>query len=246
MIKLAVAGAQGRMGQSVVGIVLSIKKDVCTVKALFESKERTDLAKEFQGIPIYTDLSALQGCDVLIDFTTPRAVLDNLEACQKYGVGMVIGTTGLSPTEVSSVENASKNIPIVFSSNMSLGVNEVFKLIEHASKIMKGAFDKIIIEETHHIHKKDAPSGTARTMREIAEKFSGTRISDADMISHREGEVVGDHTIIYETPFDTITISHHAKTRAMFAIGAVNAAVWLMEEKKKSGLFTMKDVFNLN
>ncbi|MDO8675518.1 MAG: 4-hydroxy-tetrahydrodipicolinate reductase [Candidatus Omnitrophota bacterium] len=245
MIKLAVAGAQGRMGKSIVGIALSIKKDVCIVKALFESKERTDLAKEFQGVPIYTDLSALQGCDVLIDFTTPHAVLDNLEACEKYNVGMVIGTTGLSPAEIGFVENASKNIPIVFSSNMSFGVNVLFKLIEQTSKTMKNFFNKIVIEETHHEHKKDKPSGTAKTMREIAEQFSGTRISDDDMISHREGEVVGDHTIIYETPFDTITISHHAKTRDMFAIGAVNAAEWLMENKKKNGLYNMKDVFGL-
>ena len=244
MIKLAVTGCQGRMGQAITNIALS-KTDIFKVTALFENKDRGDLPKDFQGVSIYTDLSALNGCDVLIDFTTPAALFSNIEACEKYGVAMVIGTTGLDAREIGFIQQASKNIPIVFSSNMSLGVNVFFKLIEQASTYMKGSINKVHIEETHHVHKKDAPSGTAKTMRDKVEKFSSVRIADEDVVSHRKGEVVGDHVIVYETPFDTLTISHHAKDRKMFAFGAVCAAHWLKDHKKQNGLYDMEDVFGM-
>src|SRR3989338_2965024 len=235
MIKLAVSGAQGRMVQSIIDAAL-LNKDFFVVNALFESSQRKDLEKEYKGIQIYTNLNALQGCDVLIDFTIPEATVSNIEVCLKYKIAMVIGTTGLRPFDVDTLKIASEAIPIVFSSNMSLGVNILFNLIEQASKTMKiEGIEKILIEETHHIHKKDFPSGTAKTMRDIAEEFSGIRILDTDIKSFRTGEVIGDHTIIYETSFDTITISHHAKNRNMFAAGAILAAKFLVDKKKANG-----------
>lgn len=244
MIKLAIAGAQGRMGQNIMEAT-KFHTDTIDLKVLLENPKRSDLLKEMNGVKVSTDLAALKGCDVLIDFTIPEATYKNIDACLDYKVGMVIGTTGLEPLHIRAIENASKHIPIVYSSNMSLGVNVFFSLIEKTAKIMQGGFDRIIIDETHHVHKKDKPSGTAKTMREYAELNSGLRMAEADMISKRTGEVIGDHTIIFETPFDTITITHHAKSRMMFAIGAVSAAKWLVENKKKKGLYNMKDVFGL-
>ena len=244
MIKLAVSGAQGRMGQSITKLAL-LNKDIFDLKVLLENPDHPDLKKEISGIKVSTDLAVLNGCDVLIDFTAPDALYDNIKFCLQYSVGMVIGTTGLDPFRIKKINDAAQQIPIVFSSNMSLGVNVTFSLIERASQAMKGLIDKISIEETHHIHKKDAPSGTAKTMREYAELNSGVRVADADIKSHRVGEVVGDHSIIFETPFDTITISHHAKSRDMFAAGALRAARWIVDTKKKNGLYNMKDVFGL-
>ncbi len=124
---------------------------------------------------------------------------------------------------------------------MSVGVNIVFGLIRRASQITGKNYD-LRLTETHHVHKKDAPSGTAKTMAEIAEQFSKTKVKDIESI--REGEVIGDHTISFESPVDLITIHHHAKTRDIFAEGSLVAAKFL--SKKKKGLFNMQDVLGLN
>lgn len=246
MIKLAVSGAQGRMGQSVARLALQ-NKDIfeLDLKVLLENPRRADLAKEMSGIEVSTNLSSLKGCDVVIDFSTPNAIYDLVQACLKYKVAAVIGTTGLEPFHIRAINDASEKIPIIYSSNMSLGVNVLFSLIEQTSKTMKSFINEIIIDETHHIHKKDAPSGTAKTMRDYAEKNSDIRIADSDIRSHRRDEVVGDHVITFETIYDTITISHHAKGREMFAGGALIAAGWLVKNQKKNGLYNMKDVFGL-
>ena len=246
MIKLAVTGAQGRMGQSITQLALDHKDSFgFDLRVLLESPNRTDLAKELHGIKVSTNLDSLQECDVLIDFTIPDATRRNIEACVKYNVGMVIGTTGLQALDIDCIKQASLRVPIVFSSNMSLGVNVFFSLIEQVAKTIGGGIKKITIDETHHVHKKDSPSGTAKTMREYAEEGSGVRIADADMKSHRIGEVIGNHTIVFETLVDTITITHHAKTRDMFAIGSLMAAQWLVKQNKRNGLYNMKDVFGL-
>ena len=239
MIKLAISGCQGRMGQRILD--LAQKAKTFQISCLLENKDRPEVKDTTQGFPVYFDTSALKGSKVLIEFTTPEATLEHLKACQKYGVGMVIGTTGLTPAQVTQIKKSAAKIPIVFSSNMSVGVNLVFGLIRRAGLITGKDYD-MYLTETHHVHKKDAPSGTAKTMAEIAEAAAKNKVRD--IASIREGEVIGDHTITFDSGVDRIAISHHAKTRDIFAQGALVAAKFL--SKKKKGLFNMQDVLGLN
>lgn len=239
MIKLAISGCQGRMGQRILD--LAVKEKVFKISCLLENKNRPDFKETVLNFPVTVALDALKGSQVLIEFTTPEATLEHLKACQKYGVGMVIGTTGLTPAQVAQIKKASAKIPVVFSSNMSVGVNLVFGLIRRAGLITGKDYD-MYLTETHHVHKKDAPSGTAKTMAEIAEAAAKSKIRD--IASIREGEVIGDHTITFDSGVDRIAISHHAKTRDIFAQGALVAAKFLA--KKKKGLFNMQDVLGLN
>ncbi len=238
MIKLSVSGCQGRMGQRITTLALQDK--VFKLCVLLESQQRPGVPDVMHGVPVSFDASALKGSDVLIEFTSPEATIEHLEACQKFGVNMVIGTTGLSQPQIAKIKKASSKIAVVFSSNMSVGVNLVFGLIRQAALITGKNYD-IRLTETHHVHKKDAPSGTAKTMAEIAERFSGAKVQEIGSL--REGEVVGDHTIIFESPADLISIHHHAKTRDIFAQGSLVAAKFLA--KKKKGLFNMQDVLGL-
>lgn len=238
MIKLAISGCQGRMGQRITELALYDK--IFKISALLENKNRPDVLLLSQNIPVNFEDTALKGSDVLIEFTTPEATIAHLKSCQKYGVNMVIGTTGFTRAQITQIKKASSKIAIVFSSNMSVGVNLVFGLIRQAAQIT-GRDYAITLSETHHVHKKDAPSGTAKTMAELAEQYAKTMVKDIESI--REGEVIGDHTITFESPVDLISIHHHAKTRDIFAQGSLVAAKFL--SKKKKGLFDMQDVLGL-
>ncbi len=238
MIKLAVSGCCGRMGQRITSLALQDK--AYKIHALLEGKGRLDLPLSMNGLPIHVDNKALKGADVLIEFTVPQATIANLKACVTNKVNMVIGTTGLTAAQIAQIKKASSKIAIVFSSNMSVGVNVVFGLIRQAAQIT-GKNYQMYLTETHHVHKKDAPSGTAKTMAEIAEQHSRSKVKNIDSI--RAGEVIGDHTITFESPVDLISIHHHAKTRDIFAEGSLVAAKFLA--KKKKGLFNMQDVLGL-
>ncbi len=238
MLNLAISGAHGRMGQAIIKLALA-DADI-KVTTLLEHSAHPKCTESVSGVDVYTDNAKIKGCDALIEFTLPDGTLDNLKAAQSHGVPMVIGTTGFTQDQITQIQAAAEDIPIVFASNMSIGVNILFKLIEITGQAI-GATD-ISLTETHHIHKKDKPSGTAKTMAELAEKSSGIKVSEIDAI--REGEVIGDHTIRFESNEDVLTISHHAKDRSMFAKGAITAAKFLKD--KKSGLFTMQDVLGLN
>jgi 4-hydroxy-tetrahydrodipicolinate reductase len=191
-------------------------------------------------LPISLNNDAIKGSQVLIEFTTPQATMENLKACVKHRVNMVIGTTGLEKAQIAQIKKASQKIAIVFSSNMSVGVNLVFSLIAKAAKVT-GKEYTINLIETHHVHKKDAPSGTAKTMAEIAQANAKSKVQSIESI--REGEVIGDHTITFESDVDLISIRHNAKTRDIFAEGSLVAAKFL--SKKKKGLFNMQDVLGL-
>jgi len=238
MVKLAISGCQGRMGQRITALALYDK--AFKIAALLENKNRHDVPMMSHDIPVNFEDSSIKGSDVLIEFTTPEATIAHLKTCQKYGVNMVIGTTGLSKPQIAQIKRASSMIAIVFSSNMSVGVNLVFALIRQAAQVT-GKDYAITLSETHHVHKKDAPSGTAKTMADIAGQYA--QILVKDIASIREGEVIGDHTITFESPVDLISIHHHAKTRDIFAEGSLVAAKFL--SKKKKGLFNMQDVLGL-
>jgi 4-hydroxy-tetrahydrodipicolinate reductase len=238
MIKLAISGCQGRMGQRITA--LALQDNVFKIAALLENKNRPDVPLLSHDIPVNFEDAALKGSSVLIEFTTPEATIQHLRSCQKYGVNMVIGTTGFTKGQIAQIKKASSKVAIVFSSNMSVGVNLVFGLIRQAAQITGKGYS-MTLTETHHVHKKDAPSGTAKTMAEIAEQFSKIKVKEIGSI--REGEVIGDHTITFESPVDLISIHHHAKTRDIFAEGSLVAAKFL--SKKKNGLFNMQDVLGL-
>ncbi len=238
MIKLAVSGALGRMGQRITHLASEDK--TFKITTLLENANHPRLSETSHERTIATNPSSLKGSQVLIEFTSPQATLEHLDACLKYKVKMVIGTTGFSDTEIRQIKKASQKIPIVFSSNMSVGVNLVFKLLKEAASTL-GSDYKIKIVEGHHIHKKDAPSGTAKTMAQVIEDNSKHKVSDIKSI--REGEIIGDHDVVFESDVDVIKIFHHAKTRDIFAKGSIVAAKFVA--KKTKGLFNMQDVLGL-
>jgi len=209
------------------------------ISALLEHRGHPGVGGQADNIEIKSEPEAIKGSNVLIEFTTPEATLEHLAACVKYRTKMVIGTTGILPEQVRVIEAASKKIPIVFSSNMSVGVNILFKLLRDAAKATANYDVRIV--EAHHVHKKDAPSGTAKTLAKIVEETSSNKVSDIKAI--REGEIIGDHDVIFESEVDILTLRHHAKTRDIFAKGALIAAKFVATQKK--GLFNMQDVLGL-
>ncbi len=179
----------------------------------------------------------LRDVDVVIDFTTPEAVLGNIEACVRARKAMVVGTTGWYG-EIDrvrrSVEQAGSGF--VFGANFSYGVNLFFEIAKAAAAALQHDFNGHITE-THHIHKKDAPSGTAATLQRILEQAAGVRV---DITSKREGEVTGIHTLELDSAGDHIVLTHEAKSRRTFASGAVLAAEWIAG---KAGFYEFKDIF---
>jgi 4-hydroxy-tetrahydrodipicolinate reductase len=238
MIKLAVSGCLGRMGQRITALAREDKD--FQFQCFLENPNHPQISQKVEGIAIASNPDALKGSDVLIEFTIPEATMTHLEACVRNNVKMVIGTTGLTPEQKAKIEVAAKKIPIVFSSNMSIGVNIVFKLAQMLAKAAPQSY-AVKMVEAHHIHKKDAPSGTAKTMAEIIEKNSTHKVTDIQSI--REGEIVGDHKIIFESGEDVITLDHHAKSRDIFVKGALVAAKFVAH--KKSGLFNMSQVLGI-
>ena len=237
MIKLAITGCQGRMGQRITALASQDKE--FQIVALIESPDRPDVPDMSHGVKISRDINAIQGADVLIDFTLPEPTMKDVEACLKYRVRMIIGTTGLSEEQRARIMKASQSIAVIQSTNMSVGVNLVFGLLKQMTGALQGYGASIT--ETHHVHKKDAPSGTAKTMAEIIEGVTGQKVTDVASI--REGEVIGYHEVTFDSGVDTIKISHNAKTRDMFAEGALVAAKFLA--KKDKGFFNMQEVLGV-
>ena len=238
MLKIAIAGSQGRMGQRITA--LADEDADLQIAALLERGGHPDVGKPVCGVKVSEALDDIAAAEVLIDFTTPQATLQNVDFCQQHHVAMVIGTTGLTEKECARIADAAKRIPIVFSANMSIGVNILFKLAEVLAAAAPGNYE-VRMREAHHVHKKDAPSGTAKTLAKIIEDHSQHRVEDIEAV--REGEIIGDHRITFESAVDTICIEHHAKTRDIFVKGALLAAKYL--QGKTAGLFSMQEVLSL-
>lgn len=250
MLNIAVAGANGRMGQEIVKL-LEHDQDACLVARLLRPKKNE--AVKFPETPM----------DALIDFSTPQGLVDHLRLCTLHQIGLVVGMTGLSDTEKKAIETASLVIPIVWAPNMSIGVNICLKLLDTVASLLKGE-DKVLnamevgIHEIHHKHKKDAPSGTALKMSEVIsrhmnkksmnEKTENAQNHDRDtssipISSMRLGEVPGEHTVLFALPGEQFEITHKASDRSSFARGAIQAAKWLVG--KPPGLYDMQDVLGL-
>lgn len=224
MVKIAVSGSKGKMGSR----ILDLAKEDPELNIAGEFDVDGDAEK------------AIGPCDCLIEFTSPKATIEHLVICEKYIKAIVIGTTGLSDEEMAKIKEVSAKIPVVFSPNMSVGVNVLFRLVEESAKVLGSEYE-ISILEAHHAEKKDVPSGTAKEMARIVKSVKAD--ADVAISSVREGEIVGEHTITFESDVDLIEITHSAKTRDIFAQGALKAAKFVAG--KKRGLFTMKDVLAL-
>ncbi len=226
MIKIAVAGSKGRMGARIIKLI--------------EGDPSVELAGGFDinDDPVLT----IKASDVLIEFTSPEATLKNLGVAKKLGKAIVIGTTGIDEKALEVIKDASSKIPVVFSPNMSVGVNLLFSLTGKAASILNDTYTPSI-SETHHVHKKDAPSGTAKKLQAIIADAGKITAGDIKTESLREGEVVGDHTIVFDGAEETLEIRHHAKSRDVFAKGAVVAAKFAAGKKK--GLFSMSEVLGI-
>jgi len=237
-VHIALVGAAGRMGQAIISIAESESVGVVA---------RIDLGDEI----------APAGAHVLIDFSHPDASCSICDAAIKSKVPLVIGTTGHSTKQRDEIGAAAKQIAVVFASNFSVGVNALFALTERAAKILGDDFDLEIVE-VHHRMKKDAPSGTAKTLAGILQRVRQTKNlrhgregksgererSEIGIHSVRGGDVVGDHTVIFAGQGERVELTHRASSRETFARGALRAARWVIG--KPAGLYDMRDVLGLS
>ena len=180
----------------------------------------------------------LTGSDVLVDFSLPEATDTVVAAAVARGIPLVCGVSGLSEAQVAALERASATIPVVYDRNMSLGVAVLEKLVRQAVKALPGF--AVEVHETHHVHKIDAPSGTALKLGEAVAEARGTNPADIHYESERRAEVPGDHEVVLASATETLTLAHSVTTRQVFADGALVAALWIAD--KSPGMFTMHDV----
>lgn len=266
MIKLAMAGAAGRMGKSILN--LAIQDPEIKIVGGLEQRDSAALGTDIGellghkaiGAKIESDADkVLKQADVLIDFTHPSALPAHLEAVLKAKIGYVIGTTGLSEKELVSIREASKQVAIIQSPNMSIGVNLLLKLAELTGAALDDSYD-IEIMEIHHRNKKDAPSGTALKLfevlaesRKIDAKKKGVfgrqgeigvrPKGEIGVFALRGGDVVGEHTISFFGEGERIELTHRASSRDAFAQGALRAAKFVA--KSKPGLYHMQQVLGI-
>jgi 4-hydroxy-tetrahydrodipicolinate reductase len=224
-LRLLLIGAAGRMGKTI-----------------------TDLAKDDPKIDIIArcDLGdpiepAMSNCDMAIDFSHADAITEICAAALQRRKPLVIGTTGHSTEQRGTIEESARSLPIVFASNFSIGVNVLFWLTRKAAEQLGGDFNVAIVE-THHKMKKDAPSGTAKTLAQVLKATRKTK-REIPIRSIREGDVVGEHTVIFTGPGERLELTHRAASREIFARGALRAAEWIISQPP--GIYSMQDVLGL-
>jgi 4-hydroxy-tetrahydrodipicolinate reductase len=261
--KIVITGCCGKMGRRIASLACQDKD--FEILAGVESRNNPYIGKNLGDIigekslfvNITQDLaSAVKGCDAIIDFTTPMASLSNLSVARNEKIPIVIGTTGITDEEHKVIESSAKVIPVLFSSNMSIGVNLLFNLAPMAAASLGKDYD-IEIVEAHHNKKKDAPSGTARTILERIAEAKGLRADDIAVYGRkgdvgqrtqneigvhavRAGSIIGEHTVIFAGENETIEIKHKASSRDVFAKGALMAARYIAD--KSPGLYNMGNV----
>ncbi len=257
-MKVAIAGAGGRMGQALIEAVQA--DGALSLAAVLDAPGTAPIGREVAGVRVSSEVdAAVAACDVFIDFTRPEGTLRHLEACLKRGRAMVVGTTGFSPRELERVRDAGLRIPIVLSPNFAVGVNVLFALAASAAKALGDGYDVEIIE-AHHRHKVDAPSGTALKLGEVIakalkrplkENFISGRNGDvgerpAKQIGFhavRGGDIVGEHTALFAGLGERLELTVRSQSRMTYAAGAVRAAKWL--RGRPAGLYDMADVIGL-
>lgn len=250
MVKLLLVGANGKMGR-VISQLVSTREDceiVCGIDLCCE---------KYSSFPIYNDFSQIkEEADVIIDFSNPSALNGLLDYAVDKKIPVVIATTGLCEEHIKMINSASKQIPVFFTYNMSLGVNLLVELAKKATKILSNDFD-IEIVEAHHNQKIDAPSGTALMIADaINDELDNSYNYEFDRHTKsvkrpkkeigihaiRGGSIVGEHEIIFAGRDEIVKLSHSARSKEIFAVGAVNAAIYLKNQDK--GIFNMSDMLS--
>ncbi|WP_175890903.1 4-hydroxy-tetrahydrodipicolinate reductase [Burkholderia cepacia] len=264
-MKIAIAGASGRMGRMLIEAVLN-DSDAQLVGALdradspFLGQDAGAFLGKETGVRLTADLDAVFAqADYLIDFTRPEGTMAHIEAALRHDVKLVIGTTGFTAEQKAGLQAAANKIGIVFAANMSVGVNVTLKLLEFAAKHFSHGYDIEIIE-AHHRHKVDAPSGTALMMGEAVAGALGRSLDDCAVYGRhgvtgerdpssigfaavRGGDIVGDHTVLFAGIGERIEITHKSSSRVSYAQGALRAVRFL--SARGAGLFDMQDVLGL-
>ncbi len=250
MVNVTVCGANGKMGKVIASVIKD--RDDCTIISGIDLN--TAPAETFT---VYSKPQELpQKPDVIIDYSHPSCLNDLLEYCLSTGTAVVIATTGYNEEQIASIKKAAEDIPVFFTFNMSLGINLLCKLAKTAAEVLGGQFDIEIVEK-HHNQKIDAPSGTAIMLANainetldnrynyIYDRHSQRKKRDKNEIglhSVRGGTIVGEHEIIFAGRDEVITLSHSAASKEVFAVGSVNAAVYLSE--CSAGLYDMASLLN--
>ncbi len=228
MLKLAIHGA-GRMGQ---GVAAEAASRGWRVQGLVSRHHPGEL-EAFTWYPGLEALEASAGLpDVLIDFTLPAGTVAAARWCALHQVPLVTGTTGLDETQQAALRKAAQVIPLLQAPNFSPGVNALITLLEQARDLLPNV-QRIDLLDVHHVHKKDAPSGTALALAQALGPLA------VGIESRREGEIIGDHSVTFELPGESLSLSHHAADRRVFALGAVEAAAWL--RGRPPGSYTAQD-----
>jgi 4-hydroxy-tetrahydrodipicolinate reductase len=265
MLRVAIAGAGGRMGRMLIEAVLAAGDlrlaaalDVDGSPAL--GQDAGAALGRITGVTVQSDLQAgLAGADVLIDFTRPEGTLAHLAVCRQLGVRMVIGTTGITPAQRATIAGAAQDVAIVLAPNMSVGVNVMLALVEQAARALGEGYDLEVVE-AHHRHKVDAPSGTALALGEALARARGVDLASHGVFARqghtgerrpgsigfatvRGGDIIGEHTVLYCGTGERIEISHKSASRANYAEGSLRAARFVAA--RPSGLFGMADVLGL-
>ena len=245
-IRIAIAGALGRMGQAIAAVVEA--RDDVVLTARFDRPDVT-------GPGLVSRDEALAACDVVIDFTTPAASVALAQRCAaRGGPALVIGATGISDEDGALIDACAAQIPIVRARNFSLGVNMLMSLVTQAAKALAASDYDIEVFEAHHRRKVDSPSGTALMLGEAAAEGRGVNLNDvADRGRNgprttgdigfsvmRGGDIIGEHSVIFAAQDEILTLSHSARDRGLFARGAVQAALWV--GSKPAGVYDMQDV----
>ena len=267
MLKIAVLGASGRMGRAVLECIAEAD-DLAVAGAVTETADPAlgkdageNIGLEALGVPLTDDRAqALHDAHVAIDFTLPSATIANVRASVDSGTALVIGTTGLEETHLSVMSDASREIPLVYGRNMSVGMNVFINLVGRAAKALGPDYD-VEISEAHHRHKVDAPSGTALALGEEVARAHGRPLEDVAIHARhgktgprvpgtigfsviRGGNIVGDHSVMFAATEESIELSHHAVERKSFARGALRAARWAAGQAP--GMYAMADVLGLS
>ena len=262
--KLLIVGATGRMGST----ILSLAREAgqFDIVAAVERQDHPDIGKDAGllaaagPINVKLDSGYPAGADVAIDFSQPAAADKTIDYCVKNGVALVLGTTGLSDKQREKIKAASAKIPLIYGTNMSVGMNVLFALVGKVASMLGDEYDTEIIEQ-HHRFKKDAPSGSALTLAENICKATGKKFpgclthgrNGKDALRQkgtigihaiRAGDITGIHSVIFSTLGEKLTLNHTAHSRDTFARGALRAALWLTG--KKPGLYSMTDVLSIS
>jgi 4-hydroxy-tetrahydrodipicolinate reductase len=266
MVRIAVAGAAGRMGSRITA--LSREYDGLQLAGAFERKGHKDTGKDVgiitgigdTGVKLADNPEAvIDNVDLVISFTTVEASLEHLRLASSKGKAMVIGTTGFTKDNLKEVAELTKKVPCVMASNMSMGVNLLLKVLQDIARVLGEGYDVEIIE-AHHRMKKDAPSGTALKMAQVIADALNRNLDDVAVYARkgiigerkpkeigiqtvRAGDIVGEHTVMFGGLGERIEIVHKVSSRDTFARGALRAALWVYG--KPAGLYDMQDVLGL-